>query len=258
MLPAVFVSHGAPTLIIEEDPARDFLAGLGQRLGRPQAVLVVSAHWQEAAPTVTAVAANDTIHDFYGFPAELYQMTYPAPGSIALASAVAKALGEAHLPCWQDTGRGLDHGAWVPLMLMYPEADIPVVQLSLLGGGGPAEHLLLGEALRPLRQQGVLVLASGGFTHNLREFGRFPAAAPPPAWVEDFSDWMDDALRARRMEDLLDYRRKAPNAARNHPTDEHLMPLFTALGAGSEAGAVDRLHASVSYGILRMNAYAFA
>jgi 4,5-DOPA dioxygenase extradiol len=259
MLPTLFVSHGAPTLPLTPAPARDFLAGLGERFSKPSAVLVVSAHWETARPTVNAVATNATIHDFFGFPQPLYDLGYAAPGSPALADRVADLLAEAGLPCAIDSSRGLDHGAWVPLLLMYPAADIPVVQLSLQPALGVAHHLALGRALAALRSEGVLVIGSGSFTHDLSEFRTYRDAldAPEPAWVSEFANWFDAALHERRTADLIAYRRLAPFAAKNHPTEEHLLPLFTALGAAGDDPAIDRLHASITHGVLRMDVYAF-
>lgn len=255
MLPTLFVSHGAPTLPLSDSPARRFLLGLGAALPRPRAILAVSAHWETERPTVSAVATNDTIHDFYGFPAELYRIRYPAPGDSALAARVAGLLETAGLGSAIDTARGLDHGAWVPLMLMYPRADIPVVQLSIQTARGPGHHLRLGQALTALRREGVLVLGSGSYTHDLRRLGAMAADAPAPPDVTDFAEWFDAALIAGRVEDLLAYRRLAPHAVRNHPTEEHLLPVFVALGAAGEGARAERLHSSG--GVLRMDAYRF-
>jgi 4,5-DOPA dioxygenase extradiol len=249
VLPALFVSHGAPTLILDDVPARHFLATLSKRVNRPKAILAVSAHWGTREHEVNDVAVNATIHDFYGFPDALYRMQYPAPGAPSLARRVAELTGAT-----LDKTRGLDHGAWVPLMLGWPAADIPVAQLSIQPERDAAWHIALGRRLAPLRDEDVLILASGSFTHNLVEFRRFAGQAEP-AWVSDFADWMHEALLRRRDDDVANYRRLAPEAERNHPTDEHLLPLFVAYGAGR--GAPERLHASQTFGILRMDAYAF-
>ena len=182
--PSLFVSHGAPTLVLEKGGAADFLRGYGVLLGKPEAILVVSAHWETDTPAVGTTPAPETIYDFRGFPAELYQMRYAAPGAPDLAERAA-GLVEAGMggTVRRDPRRGLDHGAWVPLSLMYPDADIPVTQLSILHQGGPAAHLALGEAIRPLRDEGVLVLASGSATHNLYEFRGFDYDSAPPDWV---------------------------------------------------------------------------
>jgi 4,5-DOPA dioxygenase extradiol len=258
MLPALFISHGSPTLPLTQSPATRFLQGLAANLAeRPRAILVVSAHWQTAAPVVSAVAINDTIHDFYGFPPELYALRYPAPGSAALAARVQDLLAEAGMACATDRTRGLDHGAWVPLLLMYPGHDIPVAQLSVQTHLGPSHAWRIGRALAALRAEGVLVIGSGSFTHDLSEFGAYRDApeAPEPDWVSGFARWFDQALAEHRLQDLLDYRSLSPGGAKNHPTEDHLLPLFAALGAGGPG--VQRLHASTTHGVLRMDVYAF-
>ncbi len=259
MFPALFVSHGAPTFPLTDAPARAFLEHLPDRFeAKPRAILMVSAHWETAVPQVTTAAVNATIHDFHGFPAELYTIRYPAPGSSWLAERVVGLLEAGGSMVQRDPVRGLDHGAWVPLRLMYPLADVPVVQLSIQPDAGPEHHFHLGQLLAPLREEGVLIVGSGSFTHDLSSFREYYNAlhAPAPQWVDRFADWMTSAIEAGRVEDLLAYRQRAPEARRNHPTQEHLMPLFVALGAGQ--GAPGRhLHASTTHGILRMDAFAF-
>lgn len=260
MLPTLFISHGAPNVTLFDTPARRFLSGLASLLPeRPRAVLVISAHWETAGPEVSAPEVNDTLHDFGGFEPELHQVRYAAPGAPWLAHRVDALLGEAGLRCAIDPRRGLDHGAWVPLSLAWPAADVPVAQLSVQSGLGPAHHLALGRALAPLRPEGVLVVGSGSFTHDLSEYMAYRRLidAPEPAWVTAFADWFDQALAERRTAELLAYRRLAPHATRNHPTEEHLLPLFVSLGAAGDHAAVERLHTSVTHGVLRMEAYAF-
>lgn len=245
-------------LAIEDSEARRFLQNLPSLLPeRPTAILMVSAHWERLRPAVNAPPRNETIHDFGGFPPELYKLSYPAPPSEALAKRVAQLLAEGGLPTDIDTRRGLDHGAWVPLMLAWPDADIPVVQLSVQTRLGPEYHYKLGQLLAPLRSEGVLVIGSGSFTHDLASFftsgGQIDA--PELDWVHSFAEWMSAALKERRIEDLLNYRALAPEAAHNHPTEEHLLPLYVALGAGPSK--VGRLHSSTTYGMLRMDAFAF-
>jgi 4,5-DOPA dioxygenase extradiol len=247
--PSLFLSHGSPMLSVDaSNPAHTFLVELGASLPRPQAVVVISAHWDTAAPHITGAEHPDTIHDFYGFPEALNALRYCAPGNPALAEEVARKLRPA---VDIDRTRGLDHGAWVPLLLMFPRADIPVLQLSLQTALGPEHHLKLGEALAPLREQGVLIIGSGGATHNLREY--FHPAGDHRTY-EDFSAWLHDALIRGDRQALLDYRRRAPQADRNHPTEEHLLPLFVALGTGG-ARAI-RVHHSFDR-TLCMDAYAF-
>lgn len=255
--PAIFVSHGAPTLPLEQSAANDFLRNLGPSLSKPDAILAVSAHWDSERPTVSAVQQPETIYDFHGFPQDLYRLRYPAPGAPQLADRVAGLLKGQGLRAEIDLGRGLDHGAWTPLILMYPEADIPVTQLSIQPHLGPEHHYRVGEALRPLRDENVLILASGGATHNLREFFGHRDAAGAPSWVKEFDEWLAAAVEARRTGDLLDYRRLAPHAARNHPTDEHLLPIFVALGAATPGAAGQRLHSSYTGGVISMDAYRF-
>ncbi len=256
-LPALFVSYGPPTLALEDSPARRFLAAYGAELGRPRAILAVSAHWETDAPAAGTTERPETIHDFFGFPRPLYEMAYAAPGAPGLARRAAALLEQAGLSVALDPGRGLDHGAWVPLGLLYPEADVPTAQLSIQTRLGPAHHLRLGAALRPLREDGVLILGSGNVTHNLAHFRGQPPDAPMPDWVAGFADWVAEAIAAGRTEALLDYRRQAPHGPENHPSEDHLLPLFTALGAGTPGVPGRRLHASSLHGVLAMDAYAF-
>jgi 4,5-DOPA dioxygenase extradiol len=256
-LPSLFLSHGAPTLPLTDTPARTFLQQVGATLERPKAILVISAHWETEVPTINAVERNDTIHDFGGFPRALYDLRYPAPGSPQLAARIAEQLQAAGFACNIDRKRGLDHGAWVPLLLMYPQADIPVLQLSVQTHLGPEHHLRVGRALASLRKEGVLIIGSGSFTHDLSEFRGHDANDAAPAWVNGFADWFDVRLKRGDTSALLDYRRNAPFATKNHPTEEHLLPLYAALGAGGETAEATRLHASSTYSVLRMDVYAF-
>ena len=255
--PSLFVSHGSPTLPLEQSAATDFLRRLGPSLDRPEAILMVSAHWDTERPAVSGAERPETIYDFYGFPPELYRLQYPAPGAPKLAQRVADLLAERGFSTDIDPERGLDHGAWTPLILAYPQADIPVTQLSIQSRLGPAHHVRLGEALRPLRDEGVLIIASGGATHNLRELSRQRGNPEPQPWAAEFNDWLAGALQSRRMDDLANYRGQAPQAVRNHPTDEHLIPLFVALGAGDPGGTTQRLHSSIESGVISMDAYRF-
>ena len=257
MLPSLFLSHGAPTLALSHGPAAAFLKTLPTLLAeRPQAILVVSAHWETRAPQLTSTAHNTTIHDFGGFGPVLHAMRYDAPGAPQVAERAKALLDAAGLPAALDPQRGLDHGAWVPLILAWPQADIPVLQLSVQTAMGPEHHLRLGRALAPLREEGVLIIGSGSWTHDLSSFRGQPEESPEPEWVLDFADWADAAIMDGRTDDLLAYRDLAPNARRNHPTEEHFLPLMAALGA-AEGGPARRLHRSTTYGVLHMDAYAF-
>lgn len=253
-IPAVFVSHGAPDLPIREGATQTFLRQFHRQIPQPTAILVVSAHWNTAVPTVSVVSQPKTIYDFSGFPEALYRLIYPAPGAPQLGDRVVQLLREAGLKAEAHPSRGLDHGAWTPLMLMYPEAQIPVTQLSIQYNATPAHHFNLGRALRPLREEGVLILASGAATHNLWAIAE-PDADVPPDWVVEFDHWLSEAATHHRVDDLLHYRQLAPFAADNHPSDEHLLPFFVALGAGGSA--VTQLHQGYTYGVLSMAAFAF-
>jgi 4,5-DOPA dioxygenase extradiol len=257
MFPALFLSHGSPMLALTDSPARDFLRGLGRELGVPSAVIVASAHWETPVPTFNSVARNATIHDFYGFPPALFAMRYEPPGDPVLARKAAALMTDAGLRSAIDPQRGLDHGAWVPLSLMYPQAEVPVIQVGIQSRQDPAHHLRLGQILAPLRADDVLIVGSGSFTHNLSRLRSGEPDAGQPPDVVAFSDWFDAALTERRMDDLLHYRTRAPHAEQQHPTDEHLLPLYIALGAGGEAPLAERLHRSAMYSSLRMDAYAF-
>jgi 4,5-DOPA dioxygenase extradiol len=256
VFPSLFVTHGAPTLAIEDGAAHRFLKGYGTSLGRPEAILVVSAHWEAAVASLTAGPRPETIHDFRGFPPALGEIVYPAPGAPELAERVGRLLDEAGIQTELDRDRGLDHGAWVPLFLMYPRADIPVVQLSIDPARGPEYHRMLGELIRPLRDEGVLVMATGSATHNLLELRWGDHDAPAPAWVTAFAEWVAAAIAESRTDDLLNYRTLAPNAVRNHPTEEHFLPVFTAIGASRPGAGGHRVHHSYTYGVLAMDTYA--
>ena len=257
-LPTLFISHGSPMLAIQESPAHRFLLDLGKTLPKPKAILMASAHWESmGAPVVSLASDPETIHDFGGFPRALFEIQYPAPGAPETAARAAALLKQEGVAVKTSALRGLDHGAWVPLRLMYPDADIPVAQISVVRGAPPADHLRIGHALSSLRDEGVLVIGSGSLTHNLYEFRGQSIDAPVPAWVSDFEAWMKEQLERNDDHALLNYREKAPFAVRNHPTEEHLLPLFVAMGAAGETAVVKRLHDSYEYGVLAMDIYAF-
>jgi 4,5-DOPA dioxygenase extradiol len=262
-LPSLFLSHGSPMMALEPSPARTFLAGLGAQLPRPSVILVVSAHhdaaYQGDRATVTASPAPPTIHDFRGFPDELFAMRYPAPGDPLLAMRIVELLASHGLAVTADPDRGLDHGAWVPLSLIYPEADIPVVQLSIASNASPEWHYALGQALAPLRDEGVLVIGSGSISHNLRALfaARLPIDAPAPVWVTDFTGWIANRMAVGAVDDVLHSVERAPHGVDNHPTPDHILPLFVAMGAGAAPVKAERLHESVTYGLLAMDVYAF-
>lgn len=255
--PSVFISHGAPTLAIEDGEAHRFLREYGVQIGKPSAIVVMSAHFLTSGPTVTANPSPQTIHDFGGFPHDMYQIEYPAPGDAELATRIVDLLATGGVRAQLSVDRGFDHGAWVPLSLMYPEANVPIVQLSLDPRRGTEYHHRLGELLKPLRTEGVLILGSGGATHNLSEIMPHQPEAGPPDWVSSFNEWLADAITNGRTGDLLRYREIASGAARNHPTEEHYLPLLFAMGAAGEERRRARVHHSYTYGVLSMDAYEF-
>jgi len=251
-MPTIFVSHGAPTLILDDVPARAFLASLGRQLPRPKAIIAVSAPWDTDVPAVSLARKPETIHDFYGFPEALYRLHYNAPGAPELAERVAKLTGAAH-----DPHRGLDHGAWVPAMLGWPEADVPIFQLSVQPEESPAHHVALGRKLECLREEGVLVMGSGSATHNLRALVRGGGELEPEPWAKAFDDWLAETLEKGDEAALADYRAQAPYAREAHPTDEHFLPLHVAFGAAGEGARGRPLHRSFTLGNLSMASYAF-
>lgn len=251
--PILFVSHGAPDLLLAPGKTGDLWRVLGEELPRPRAILAVSAHWGAEQPTVSTAVKPRTIHDFSGFPEALYQLNYPAPGAPELGERVVELLAAAGLPTVRHPGRGLDHGAWAPLSLLYPQANVPVTQLALQPNAGPDWHLRLGEALRPLRDEGVLILASGSVTHN---FGWLaPPGSPPLPAASNFSEWLAVRLQADDRSGLADYRRQSPTGAAAHPSEEHLLPLFVALGAAAAGEMATRHAPEFTYGSLAMDAY---
>ncbi len=242
-------------LAVEDSAAGRFLDGLGASMPRPRAIVVASAHFTAPGASIGANGHPQTVHDFNGFPDALYQIRYPAPGDRSLADDVARRLSDAGLAPVMLRDQGLDHGVWVPLRRMYPQADVPVVPLSVDPRGTATEHLAIGRALAPLRQAGVLVVGSGGFVHNLRELAWGDRDAPTPGWALAFARWMRDRLVAGDIDALLAWDRLAPGARQAHPTAEHLMPLFVALGAG-DGSAARQIHQSVEFGSLALDAFA--
>jgi 4,5-DOPA dioxygenase extradiol len=251
--PALFVSHGAPDLALVDSEARRFLVELGSRLERPDAIVIASAHHEASRPSVRAPQRFSTWHDFGNFDRALFDLRYEPPGDEALAGEVLRRLAEAGLGPSRDQSDKIDHGAWVPLSLLFPEADIPLVMVSIDPAGDSHHHYELGRALAPLRERNILLIGSGSISHNLGEVSRPTGAGR--AWVDAFTGWLARAVREGRTQALLSAMREAPEAARNHPTDEHLLPFYFALGAGDGQGA--RIHHSYTHGVLAMDAYAF-
>ena len=254
MFPSLFISHGSPMLALEPGESGPALKRLANELPRPKAIVMVSAHWESRELLVSGNPHPETWHDFGGFPPALFAVQYPAPGDPQLASEVVELLKASDLPARIDTRRPFDHGVWVPLSLMYPEADIPIVQVSLPSQAGPALQTRVGHALASLREQGVLLVGSGSITHNLRELDWRAGPESVEPWAQAFRDWMIDKLAAGDEIALHDYRRQAPNAVRSHPTEEHLLPLYFARGAG---GKFSVAHTGFTMGALGMDIYRF-
>jgi len=228
--PVLFLSHGSPMTALGGDDLAAVWSALAPRLAKPAAILMVSAHWTTRLPMVSGAVRPETIHDFGGFPAELYRLQYPAPGDPALAQRVKQRLSEAGIAAGIDAGRGLDHGAWVPLRALFPAADVPVVSVSVQPDRCARHHLALGAALAPLRDENVLIVASGHMTHNLGEYMRGNGAGPSPESLA-FRDHVHAKIIGGDIESLLDWPHTAPGALAAHPTPEHFLPLFVALGA---------------------------
>lgn len=257
-LPTLFVPHGAPTFALRPGAAGAAIAAAASALPSPRAIIIVSAHWDTAEPTVGFAERPETIHDFWGFPEALYALRYPATGCREAAEEVVSALQSAGLPVSAETGRGLDHGAWVPLRLMFPEADIPVIPLSIQSRGGVQQAYRLGQALAPLVARGFLIITSGNVTHNLRDYQAAAASdGQSPAYVRQFSTWISEQINAGDIAALLDYRRQAPGGVQAHPSEEHLLPLYVALGAAGQNAQPQRLHAGIDDYVIAMDAYSF-
>jgi 4,5-DOPA dioxygenase extradiol len=252
----IFVSHGAPTMPLEDIPAKNFLMKLGTRYKNVEAVLCISAHWATSHPVVNAVEKPETIHDFYGFPSELYDINYPAAGSPELAERTAELIKASGIPCAIDENRGLDHGAWVPMRLMFPDADVPVVQLSIQKHLDPSRHHDLGLAIEELSSENVLIIGSGGAVHPLGYAPLGPGASTD-TWAVEFDDWLTRSVQHGDEDALKNYRKIAPYPERAHPYPDHFMPLLTALGAAGKGASGEMIHHSWYWGDLGMAAYRF-
>lgn len=256
-LSSLYISHGSPMTALHPGLTGERLATLASVLTRPKAIVIASAHFLSRQPQVANTAMPKTIHDFRGFPAPLYELRYPAPGDPVLAAKVVRLLDEAGLAPVTNHERGFDHGTWVPLRLLYPQADIPVVTISIQPELGPMHQYAMGQALSPLRDEGVLVIGSGSITHNLHDVASGYSDERQAPYVRPFIEWIEQKLVAGDMDALLDYRRQAPFAERAHPTDEHLLPLFVALGAAGAKAHAQRIDAGIDMGFMAMDIYRF-
>ncbi|WP_299376364.1 class III extradiol ring-cleavage dioxygenase [uncultured Kiloniella sp.] len=253
--PSLFLPHGAPDLPLSTHPATTFLKGLASHLKRPDAILIISAHWETKGLHITTGETLETIHDFAGFSSELYHLKYPAKSSPALIKLLREHLKNAGYEPNENKQRGLDHGAWIPLLLAFPEADIPVVQLSLDRRLSTNDLYQLGLDLSTIRNHNILIIGSGAITHNLRALA--PEHTPPPDWAVEFSDWVQNTLHNSEWTALCNYMTATSNGRVAHPTPEHFLPLLIAAGSGGENTVAHRLHNSFSYGSISMDAWMF-
>lgn len=253
-LPSLFLAHGAPDLPFSTTPARAFTQTIGQRFSGLRAILVISAHWEARVTTIGTAPAPETIYDFGGFDDRLYGLTYPARPSTDVIGDVAKALDAAGIAHAEDALRGYDHGVWIPMLLAFPKAEVPVIQLSLRWGASAAENYALGQALAPLRDKGVLIVGSGATVHNLRALAR--EGSPAADWSRAFDDWIVSGVESGDVDQLLQFPAAPATARMAHPTSEHLMPLYVALGAGGGKGTA--LHRSFSWGSIGITSFAFS
>ncbi|KAG9396094.1 Extradiol aromatic ring-opening dioxygenase DODA type [Carpediemonas membranifera] len=251
--PVFFFSHGSPMFAVEHNEWTDAWATAMAKFPVPLAILAVSAHWETAIPSLTGSAAPETIHDFYGFPPELYRLQYPAKGNPGLAADIAKTLHDTGIKAVVDEDRGIDHGAWVPLRWMYPNADIPVIELSVQPRMDGAHHIKLGRALQLLREQGVLVVGSGHMTHNLRDYMYGVEDARP---AKAFRNWTRDRIMRGAVDDLAGWT-KAPHAMQAHPTPDHFLPLLVAVGAAGEDYTARQLCDGYTGRVLAMDSFIF-
>jgi 4,5-DOPA dioxygenase extradiol len=254
-LPSLFVSHGSPMHALEPGAAGKAWRALGSRLGKPQAIVIASAHWETNIPMLTGNAKPETIHDFYNFPEPLYRLRYPVAGAPQVAQKAQALLKAAGFTAAIDGCRGLDHGAWSPLLHMYPDADVPVVELAVQPPLGPRHHIAVGRSLKQLSEEGVLIVGSGHMTHNLRDWARGSGPAQP--YATNFQRWVKEKIEAHDYGSLADYRSLSPDGVRSHPTDEHFLPLFVALGAAPENTRAEQVYGDIESGVLAMDAYVF-
>jgi len=256
-LPTLFLSHGSPMHAVNAGAAGEAWAALAKELPKPKAVLMVTAHWETNLPMLSGNEKPSMIYDFGGFPEALYKISYPAPGAPELAAKAQVLLKNAGLTAGIDGCRGLDHGTWVPLLKMYPDANVPVVQLSVQTAMNPRHHYDVGRALSPLASEGVLIVGSGHLTHNLRDWMMLRGQTAHAPYAQKFQRWVFERLAAHDVDALAAYRQQAPDAARAHPTEEHFLPLFVALGAAGPDAEPVRVFEGFEGNALVMDAYRF-
>ena len=257
MLPTLFLSHGSPMHALDAGAAGEVWTALAESLPTPSAVLMVTAHWETNLPMLSGNPRPSMIYDFGGFPDALYRIKYAAPGAPEVAGRAVALLKAAGITAAVDGCRGIDHGAWVPLLKMAPNADVPILQLSVQPSLGTAHHYRVGQALQALRNENILIVGSGHLTHNLRDWSESRTSAGASEYAQQFQRWMFEHIMAHDIDALLAYRDQAPHAARAHPSEEHLLPLFVALGAAGDNYVAKRVFAGFEGGALAMDAYRF-
>jgi 4,5-DOPA dioxygenase extradiol len=256
--PALFVAHASPMLALEREGHAAALRGFGKRMPHPSAITAVSAHWETPGSIrVTAAPQPPLIYDFGGFPRPLYEMTYPAPGSPELASEIVRLLGQAGIPAVAEPRRGWDHGVWIPLRLLFPDATVPVVEVSLPIPRTPDLVARVGKALAPLRDRGVLLVGSGGIVHNLRAARLDDKEGPVDEWAKRFDEWVRGHVERRNFGELAAYRGRAPASDLAVPESEHLDPLFFTLGAARADDQLEEVNRGFEHGNLSLSSYAF-
>ncbi len=255
-IPSLFVAHGSPLLALEDHEYAQFLQGLSQHFKTPKAIVVFSAHWDTPSQSMTMDISHNTMHDFYGFPEEMYELTYPAQGDPELNKRIDELFKKNNLKYTPVQGRGLDHGVWVILQKLYPEANIPVIELSVDSKRSPQEQYNIGAMLAELRKEDVLIIGSGGIVHNLRTISE---GAQTDEWAVEFDHWIAEELEEWDLKSLFAYRHKAPYAEQAVPPYgiEHFIPLFYAMGAADDERKAKRLFQEYQYGNLSLNCWMF-
>ncbi|MGI2175850.1 DODA-type extradiol aromatic ring-opening family dioxygenase [Shewanella ulleungensis] len=254
----LFISHGSPMMAVEKSQTSRFLQQLGQAIPTPSAIVVFSAHFDVKHDVIiTAGQQPETIHDFYHFPDELYQIRYPAPGAPKLAQRIATLFADSNINAKLDSQQGWDHGVWIPLRLMYPQANIPIVQISINTRIGAAQNYRYGQLLAQLKNDNILIIGSGGISHNLAEVFKRTKTVNGVDMMNQFRHWVEDKLVNNDIESLLNYQQLAPHAKFNHPTPEHFLPLMSVLGASDNTRA-NKIHHDVEYELLALDAYSFS
>jgi 4,5-DOPA dioxygenase extradiol len=255
MMPSYFFAHGAPSIVLEHNDYTQLLKTFREHTPRPKAIVLFSAHWEETVQSIGAAETYETIYDFGGFQDELYRMTYPAPGDRTLSEQVQSLFSKHNIQSVLDEKRGLDHGAWAILKLLYPEADIPVIALSVNRLLSNEQQYQMGQALSELREQNVLIIGSGGTVHNLRRLNW--GSEGIDEWAGQFDNWLQEKLETWDTEALFHYRELAPYAREAVPTSEHFIPLLLAMGTGDANRQAKLIHRSYQYGNLSLSCWQF-